>query len=127
MRNVTRRSLPICGEISVSFGVGCRRGGCAAIRGRCPAANMSKPVPRSNTRFGPVVKLFICLCPRFLDAIQMIDSTQDKSARCNGGRRPEHLVELALAKHLELRPGLEHKRLPGLIQAKDLAVIGPGR
>src|SRR5207302_2046972 len=45
----------------------------------------------------------------------------------NCRRSPELIAERVFAQHLELRSSLEHVGRAAVIQAKDLAVISPGR
>src|SRR5262249_48956260 len=62
-----------------------------------------------------------------LDAIQVIDAAPEERSPGNRRRGPGHLVERVLPQHLEFRTGLDHHRLAVVVQAEDLALVGPGR
>src|SRR5437867_1697372 len=62
-----------------------------------------------------------------LDTIQVLDAAEEEGAVGDGGGGPEHfLLEAVLRHDFELRTGFEHERLAVLVQAEDLAVVGPG-
>src|SRR5438093_5622193 len=61
------------------------------------------------------------------DAVEVLDATQEQRAARDGGRRPEHLVQVVLGQHLELWPRLDDERLAILVETEHLAIIGPRR
>src|SRR5436190_7190477 len=65
--------------------------------------------------------------PSLLDAVHVLDAAQNQRSTSEGGGRPELVAERVLAQHLERRTGLEHVRRSGVVEAEDLAVVGPRR
>src|SRR5262249_23360319 len=61
------------------------------------------------------------------DAVQVIDPAQEQGAAGRRRRRPEQPVQLVPAHQLHLLPRLDHERRPRLVQAVDLAALGPRR
>ncbi len=62
-----------------------------------------------------------------LDAVEVIDSAKEQAPSGDAGRRPAHFADVIRAEQLKFGSRLDHKRLPVLIEAIDLAVASPRR
>src|SRR6476619_779149 len=63
-----------------------------------------------------------------LDAIHVIDATQEYCAGRHGGRGPGHfVVEDVFPDNLEFRAALQHVSNTAIVNTEDLAIRGPRR